>query len=282
MTGANEAQREAWNGEHGQRWVADPDRRDRLMTAVADALLEAASLQAGERVLDIGCGCGATTLAAANAVEAGGSAHGVDLSELMLEVARGRAAARGIGNASFEQADAQTQPFAQQAYDVAMSRFGTMFFDDPVAAFANVRSALAGGGRLCMATWQPLVANDWLTIPGAELLRFGTLPEAGGDGPGMFALSEQAVVRRILEQAGFTSIDVAPVVVPLHLGDDAAEAAAALADSGPGRAVLDTIPIDRQPVAIQAVTDLLATLADDSGISLNGAILVTTASAPPS
>lgn len=282
MTAANEAQRESWNGEEGQRWVANPDRRDRVMTAVADALLAAASLQAGERVLDIGCGCGATTLAAAKAVEAGGSAHGVDLSEMMLDVARGRAAAGGIDNASFEQADAQTQPLTPHAYDVAISRFGTMFFDDPVAAFANVGSALTGGGRLCIATWQPLVANDWLTVPAAELLRYGTMPDVRSYGPGMFALSEPAVVTRILEQAGFASIDVTPVVVPMRLGDDAAEAAVHLADSGSGRAVLDTIPADQQPAAIQAVADLLATFADDSGVSLNGAILVTTASAPPS
>lgn len=282
MTEANEAQREAWNGEHGQRWVADPDRRDRVMTTVADALLSVASLRAGERVLDVGCGCGATTLAAAHAVGAAGSARGVDLSALMLDVARGRAAERGVDNVSFEQADAQTQPLARHAYDVAISRFGTMFFDDPVAAFANVRRALADYGRLCIATWQPLAANDWLTIPGAELLRYGTIPEAASDGPGMFALSEPAAVRRILDQAGFTSIDVTPVVVPLHLGDDAAEATAQLAESGPGRAVLDTIPADQQPAAIQAVADLLATFADESGVSLNGAILVTTASAPPS
>ena len=171
---ANTDQYAAWNGESGQRWIADADRRDRIMTPIADALLDTARLGPGDHVLDIGCGCGATTLSAARAVAPTGEANGLDLSAPMLDVARRRADAAGLTNVHFEQADAQTHRLPGGAFDVTISRFGTMFFADPGAAFANLALALRPDGRLCIATWQPLEANDWLAIPGAALLNHGS------------------------------------------------------------------------------------------------------------
>lgn len=275
----NTEQFDAWNGDNGRRWTADPDGRDRLLAPVADALFAAAALTAGERVLDIGCGCGATTLAAAAAVAPDGSAVGADLSEPMLSVARRRASEGGHGNVAFVQADAQTYAFGGP-YDVAISRFGTMFFADPVAAFANVGRALRPGGRLCIVTWQPMLANDWLTIPGAALLRFGSPPESV-PGPGMFAQSEPAVVAAILSGAGFDAVEAVPVSLTLTLGADPAAAAGYLADSGPGRAVLETIPEADRPAAIEAARAVLAEHQTPEGVQLGAAVLVTTARRSP-
>lgn len=277
MTAANQAEYDAWNGDSGRRWVADPDRRDRVMGAVADALLARARLVAGESVLDVGCGCGATTVTAARTVGHSGSVVGVDLSEPMLQVARQRVDAAGLRNVTLLHADAQTHRFEPGPHDVAISRFGTMFFDDPVAAFSNIARTLRQGGRVCIATWQPLVANDWLTIPGAALLRYGTLPEAGGPGTGMFAQSDPDVIERTLAAAGLTRIDVDRVTVPLHLGADPDDATAHLADTGIGRAVLATIPDADHPAALDLVREALAAHTGPAGVDLNGAILVTTA-----
>lgn len=277
MTGmVNAGQYAAWNGDSGRRWATDPDRRDKVLAPVADALRAAAGITPGEAVLDVGCGCGATTLAAASAAAPGGSALGIDLSGPMLEVARRRARQGSVANVRFEQADAQTHALPAGAFGVAISRFGTMFFADPVAAFINVAGALRPGARLCLATWQSLAANDWLTMPRAVLLRYGTPPEVTG-GPGMFAQSDPAALAATLTTAGFDAVDPAPVTVTLTLGAGPAEAAEYLTASGPGRAVLDTIAADARPAAIGAVRATLAEHTGPGGVRLGAAIWVTTA-----
>jgi SAM-dependent methyltransferase len=277
MSSPNQAAYEAWNGESGHRWITDPDRRDRVMSGVADALLDAARLLPGEAVLDIGCGCGATTLAAARTVGPTGSVLGVDLSEPMLGVARQRLVEAELRNVTLLHVDAQTHDFDRRGGDIAISRFGTMFFDDSVAAFTNIASDLRPGGRLCIATWQPLIANDWLTIPGAALLGYGTLPEAAAPGPGMFAQSDPAAVTDVLTASGFTDVAIRAITVSLHLGDDPIEATAHIADTGVGRAVLATISAHDHPAALDAVRAALAEHLDADGVQLDGAILLTTA-----
>jgi ubiquinone/menaquinone biosynthesis C-methylase UbiE len=273
---ANAAQYAAWNGESGQRWIAHPDRRDRVMAPIAGALLDAARLAPGEHVVDIGCGCGATTLAAARAVAPTGDVVGVDLSAPMLGVARQRANAASLTNVHFEQADAQTHQLPPSSFDVAISRFGTMFFGDPGAAFANLATALQNGGRLRIATWQPLAANDWLTIPGTALLRYGSMPEATA-GPGMFSQSDPPVLDATLRAAGFSTVDVTPITVALTLGVDPDDAADYLADTGVGRAMLDTVPQRDRPAALHTMRTVLAEHLSPSGVQLGAAILITTA-----
>lgn len=187
MTTINQTQRDTWNGDSGHRWVADADRRDAVLAPVADTLLAAAHIQPGESVLDLGCGCGTTSITAVTQAGSGGTAHGIDLSEPMLAVARQRARDAGLTTVTFTQADAQTHQFAGAAPDVVISRFGTMFFDDPVAAFTNIGRAVRPRGRRFIATWQPIGVNDWLTVPGAALLQYGTLPDSQPGAPGMFA-----------------------------------------------------------------------------------------------
>jgi SAM-dependent methyltransferase len=272
----NTDQHAAWNGDSGLRWVADADRRDRVMAPIADALLAAAGLAAGVDVLDVGCGCGATTLAAARLVAPGG-ACGIDLSEPMLAVARARADRQGVGNVTFVHGDAQAHPLPGNAFDVAISRFGTMFFADPTMALTNIATALAPGGRVSLATWQPLGANEWLTAPGAALLRNGHLPETTPGTPGMFAQSDPDTIATTLRHAGYDDIDLEPLEVTLTLGSDPTEATDYLAKAGPGRAVLDTISPDQHPAALAAVRAVLTDRADDTGVHLGAAIWLITA-----
>lgn len=270
---------EAWNGDNGRRWVADADRRDRVLAPIADALLAAAHLAPGEGVIDIGCGCGATALASARAVGPTGEVLGIDLSEPMLDVARRRAEASGLSNITLVQGDVQTHRFPARS-DVAISRFGTMFFADQIAALANIRHGLRPGGRICLATWQPLEANDWLTIPGAALLRYGNLPEAETSGRSMFSQTDPDTVTTTLQAAGFTDPRLEPVRLPLPLGADAGEAVDYLAGTGPGRAALDAMPADRRPAALDAVHAALADHTGPDGVHLDAAIWIVTANDP--
>lgn len=258
---------------------ADPDGTDEMLAPVSEALFDAVDLRPGQTVLDIGCGSGATTLAAATAVDPGGSVHGVDLTAAMLDIARARLAASGLSNVSLVEGDVQADPLPR-GVDVAISRFGTMFFDDPIAAFTNVREALRSGGRLCVATWQPLDANAWLVIPGAALLAWITLPDLDGDGPGMFSQSDPATVTATLDAAGWTDIDVTPTKLALPMGRDATHAAARLSDTGVGRAALDAVPAEQRPAALESVRDALALHCTDDGVHLGAAVLITTATAP--
>lgn len=279
---ANQSQFEAWNGESGLRWVARADQRDRVLAPVADALLDAACPSLGSRVLDVGCGCGATTLAAATAVGDRGWATGIDLSAPMLDVARGRATAAALGNTTFVHGDAQTHAFPPGSVDLVIGRFGTMFFADPVAAFTNLRSTLGPSGRLCIATWQPLAANEWLTVPGAALLRHTEMPPTAPGEPGMFAQSEPEIVTAVLTAAGFADIRIEAHDVTFTLGETVDEAVDHLADSGPGRILLESIPEgpDRD-AALADVGDALVEYSSDSGVRLGGGVWLIAAIKPP-
>jgi hypothetical protein len=174
-----------------------------------------------------------------------------------------------------EQADAQTHRLPDSSFDIAISRFSTMFFADAGAAFANLAPALRPGDRLYIATWQPLELNDWLAIPGAALLNYGSLPETTG--PGMFLPVRPAVLTATISGAGSTTVDVTPIAVDLGLGADPADATDYLADTGIGRAVLDTVPEPDEPAALDAVPTTLTEHQTPRGVELGAAILITTA-----
>jgi len=280
MSRANADQRAAWNGESGERWVANAARRDAVLAPIGDLLAQRAAVGRGERVLDVGCGCGATTLAAAAATGPTGAVVGADLSEPMLEVAHARAA--GLAHVELRRLDAQTDPLGGP-YDVAISRFGTMFFDDPTAAFTNVARHLVPGGRMCLVTWQPIGANEWLAAPGAALVEHGAVPDEEGvwgadpTGPGMFALSRPETVRRVLEAAGFDDVTSEAHTVPMHLGATVADAVDYVVDTGPGSMLLDTIPEERREGALAAVRAVFARHLDERGVTLDSGVLLTTA-----
>ena len=210
MSIANTDQAERWNsGEDLAHWLDNQARYDRMNEPFTALILDAAAFRPGAQVLDVGCGCGGTTLAAARLI-APGQGVGVDLSCPMLARARARAEAAGLSNAVFQQGDAQVHPFGPARFDTVISRFGTMFFADPVAAFANVRSAVRPGGRLIFVCWQPLAANQWLLVPGAALTEHVPPPPGfgSGDGPGMFAFADPDRVRPILAAAGWRDIEI--------------------------------------------------------------------------
>ncbi len=280
----NTAQAEQWNsGEDAAHWVSNQARYDRMNEPVTALILEAAALRPGSRVLDVGCGCGGTTLAAARLI-APGQAVGVDLSGPMLARAQDRAEAAGLGNAVFEQGDAQVHPLGPDRFNAVISRFGVMFFADPVAAFANIRSATRPGGRLVFACWQPLAANQWLLVPRAALLEHVPPPAGFGstDGPGMFAFAEPERVGEILTAAGWRDVEVTSEHVSiLYAGGGSVEDAAAFLRTGSiGRTMLAGADPDTVDRAMASVRTALAPYADAEGVHLGAAVWLVRAVAP--
>ncbi len=201
---ANEAERRRWNDE---RWVAAWPHRERLTETVTPYLLEAARPRPGQRVLDIGCGGGALAIALAGAVAPGGEVVGVDLSASLLDLARSRAGEAGASGLRFVQLDVQTDSLPEAPFDLAVSQFGVMFFDEPTAAFSAVRRALAVGGRLVFACWQGVEDNPWHV--GTALRPFVAappVPPPGKSPVGPFSLGDDEYVCEILEAAGFSRV----------------------------------------------------------------------------
>lgn len=220
---ANVGQARAWDGSEGAYWAENAGRFDQSVAAYHERLLTAAAIGRTDRVLDIGCGTGQTTRDAARAA-ADGSAFGVDLSGRMIALARRLAARQGLANAQFEQADAQIRPFRAASFDMAISRTGTMFFGDPVAAFANIARGLAPGGRLALLAWQGPQANEWIRELGAALAAGRDLPVPPAAAPGPFAQAEPQAAQTVLADAGFTHIEIEGLREPMWFGSDAEDA----------------------------------------------------------
>ena len=219
----NAAQLRAWDGDEGRRWVTHADVLERSTAGYDAALWEAAALTPADRVLDVGCGTGSTTRAAARQASAG-TVLGVDLSGPMLEVARHRAAAEGLANVSFLQADAQVHPFPEASVDVVVSRTGAMFFADPVAAFTNLARALRPGGRLALLVWQGADRNEWFGAFTTALAAGREPPAPPPGAPGPFAFADPARVREVLTAAGLAEVAVAGHEQPEWFGPGAAAA----------------------------------------------------------
>jgi len=281
-TGASNAEQIAyWNEVGGPKWVRYQAMLDHQLDAIGHTAMEAAALASGDAVLDVGCGCGSTTLEVARRVGTGGRAVGLDISRTMLEVGRQRAAAAGIANATFLEADAQTFDFRPE-YDVLFSRFGVMFFDDPTLAFTNLRKSLKPGGRMAFACWQAMHRNPWMTVPMMAALKHVSIEAPSNpEAPGPFAFADAARVERILGQAGFSAIAIAGVDVTLTVGGGggADEAADFLVDLGPLSRLLVDSPPELRHTVTREVRDAIAGHAGPDGVKMAGAIWVVTAKA---
>jgi SAM-dependent methyltransferase len=209
-----------WNGENGRRWVENQDRLDRMLAAYGQALGRAADPAAGDHVLDVGCGAGATTFDMAARVGPSGRVVGLDISAPLigraLDLAAERTAKRE-GAVEFRLADAALADFAPD-FDRIVSRFGVMFFDDPAAAFANLRGALKPGGRLVFVCWRGAAENDWTRLPMSAIRHLASTPPPDPEAPGPFSFGDRARIKRILVEAGYADIDIRPFDSPVHFG----------------------------------------------------------------
>jgi len=266
-----------WNGTAGQRWVRSADRYDRQLAAYSQQVLLRARLQAGERVLDIGCGTGPLTIAARKKLGPTGTATGIDISGRMIKRARRDLEASGLGNVEFLRADAQTHRLGTSQFDVAVSRFGVMFFEEPVDAFANVARAVRPGGRLVFTCWQSPEANPWLTIQRQATEALLDLPGIDPDAPGPFSMAATGRTLEILRQAGWIGAAASPLVGRIHIGGPGTveEAVRFVMATGAVATGLEGRKKKRVAKVEAALTEALAPHHDGTGVSLpSGAWLV--------
>lgn len=248
----NQDQAAFWNAAMGRTWVELQDLLDGLFAPVAARIVEAGFPGEGGRVLDIGCGAGATTLAMARRVGSAGRCTGVDISTPLVEAASRNAREAGLSNAAFLCADAQTHAFEPGSFDAAVSRFGVMFFEDPTAAFANIRRAVRPGGRLAFAAWRSPTENPFMTTAGRAAAPF--LPEpppVPPDAPGQFGFARAERMREILEGAGWTGLSIEPLDAPGAL--PAADLDVFFTRMGPVALALQALDESVRPRALETV-----------------------------
>ncbi len=275
----NAEQVEFWNGPTGRRWVERQAEQDALLAPITAALLARARAQPGERVVDVGCGCGETTIALGRRVLPGGRVLGIDISAPMLA----HAATRVQPGLPIElvEADATTHPFAEGAFDLLVSRLGVMFFAEPERAFANLRRALRPGGRLVFVCFRAPRDNPWIMLPlNAAYEHVPPLPKMGSEDPGPFAYANDERLRRILAGAGFSSISLETLDVKLDLaGGRGLDAAvdAALAMGPASRAIEGQQPEVRDAVEA-SMRRLLAGHQQGEAVPLAAALWLVSAS----
>lgn len=263
----NVEQARAWDGTEGIQWTLHEERYEGSTATHSAHLTLAAAIRPAERVLDVGCGCGATTRQAA-AMASRGHALGVDLSERMLARARQRATEQGVGNVTFLQADAQAHPFQPASFDVVISKYGAMFFADPVAAFTNMAGATRPDGRLALLAWGALEANPWVTQIRAALAAGRELPEPPPNAPGPFGLARPDHVRDVLGRSGWIDVQITEIAEPVRLGTDPDDAFEFVSQMGITLGLLDGLDSVTRAVSLQR---LLATLRDamtEAGVAL--------------
>lgn len=282
---ANADQIRYWNEDQGPKWVAYQEALDAVLAPFTDVLLGAAALRRGERVLDIGTGCGASALEAARAVGREGRVTGLDVSVPMSAHARTRAAALAetepdAAPVTFEVADAAVYNWPAGPSDVAISRFGMMFFDAPDAAFSNLRRGLTRGGRQVFVAWQGLFENQWVSVPLTTMLEHVPAPEPPPPGaPGPFAFADPERVRAILDSAGFTDIAITPFTAAMRLGADAEEAARFAVEMGPASRLAREADPAAVPTLTAALEEAMRPHEGPGGVHLEGAVWVVSARA---
>lgn len=269
-----------WNGPGGQKWADRHAAQERLLGPIADLLIDRAGPKPGERVIDVGCGSGATTVAFARAVAPDGLALGLDISEPML--AQARALSPKNLPLDFVLADATVHPFEPASFDLLASRFGVMFFGDPIASFTNLRRALKLSGRLAFACWREPKENPWMMAPLMAVYKHvPKMPPVGPEEPGPFAFASEERVRRILEGAGFmdVALERCNLAMDIAIGGGLEAAVDGALQIGPASRALQGHPPETYEAAKASIRDTLAPFLKGQSVALQGAIWIVTAKA---
>jgi SAM-dependent methyltransferase len=255
----------AWDGDDGDDWTENEERYNATTRLHTSRLFARAQIAPDAHVLDIGCGCGESTRRAAR-IAVDGDVLGVDLSSRMLARARERSTNEGLRNVRFERADAEVYPFKTAAFDTAISRFGVMFFGDPVAAFRNVHRALRPGGTVAFLAWQSLAQNEWMAALLGALAAGRDLPRPPAGAPGPFGLADPDATRRIFGEAGFQNVELEAVSEPVTVGADADDAFAFVQSLGVTRGMLRDADDATRARAMGAVRATIEAHATDTGV----------------
>ena len=282
MPADNSEQIAEWNGALGERWVAMRQEIDRFVVPFGNAALKAAAPQPGERVIDIGCGCGDTAIEIARMVGASGAVLGVDVSQPMLAVARSRGALANGAQLAFREADASEADLPANT-DLLFSRFGVMFFSQPSPAFSHMRKSLRAGGRCVFVCWRTPRDNPWAMTPlSAARAAMGVTPApADPNAPGPFAFADEERLRGILSGAGFGTIDVQRFDVAIPIGATPRCAAENAVQIGPVSRLVREVGAEHLPIILDAVERTLVPLAAPDGhVSLNGSTWIVSAMNP--
>lgn len=260
----NAEQAEFWNGRMGDAWVKVEENIDRMLMPLTLPAIEALAPGSGEQIVDIGCGCGTTSVMIA---ERGASVHGIDISEKMIEQAK-----RKNTSVRFTVADAATHPFGGDQ-DALFSRFGIMFFSEPATALGNLRTALKPGGRLAYLCWQAPANNPWMAMVGQALQPYQPedLPPPDPDAPGPFSMADPDKTTGVLQTAGFSDISITPVEEAIFLGQNVDEAMAFQQHVGPLSALLESTDRAEHDKLIDVVRGVFEPLVGDEGIRLPAA-----------
>jgi SAM-dependent methyltransferase len=269
-----------WNGPGGQHWADRQQAQDLMLAPVSEVLIDRARPKAGERIIDVGCGCGATTLALAPKVGPTGHVLGVDISAPMLARAK-QLASPGLP-VDFVLADATVYPFEPASFDVLVSRFGVMFFADPALSFANMRGALRPSGRLTFACWREPRENPFfMAALQAVYKHVPKLPQLGPEDPGPFSFASEPRVRRVLGEAGFTVIAMEPCDLSLDVavGRGLNAAVETALEIGPAARALAEQPPDLVAAATTSIREALAQFAHGQSVMLGASIWIVTAQA---
>lgn len=267
-----------WNGPGGQRWADRQRLQDELLEPVSTILLDRARVMSGERIIDVGCGCGATTRAFAEQAGPSGYVLGIDVSAPMLE--RAGQVAPQTGRVEFRLADAAEYQFRPGRFDLIASRFGVMFFADPVSAFANLRKALRPLGRLAFICWREPRFNPWLMAPlQAAYKHVPKLPEIGPEDPGPFAFASEERVHRILGQAGFSEVamEACELALDISVGCGLDAAVKSALEIGPASRALEGQPVEVIAAAANSIREVLAPFAREQTVVLPASIWIVTA-----
>jgi SAM-dependent methyltransferase len=276
----NVEQAAAWDGPDGQYWAEHQARFDQTIRPHHAGLMAAAAIAAGERVLDIGCGNGLTSRDAARAAGPTGEVVAIDLSGPMLGKAQQLAKDEGLGNIRFEQGDAQVYRFEREAFDVVMSRFGVMFFEDPVAAFTNIAAAVRPGGRLAMLVWQSPSANEWATSLLGPLTMGRDLPTPPPGAPGPFSLGVTDHLGGILTEAGFRDAAFRSSEQTFDVGNDTDDAYRFVSGLQPVLNMLEDLDEATTAEALDNLREVVAAHETPEGVIFRSAAWVVTARKP--